>query len=149
MNRFSVVVEDGAIVALQFGGSQERSALADEFFRQFEEYADGRRRQFDLPLRPKGSPFQKLVWEALLTIPYGETRSYGEIARLIGKPGRARAVGRANATNPIPILIPCHRVIGSDGSLTGYGGGLDLKTHLLHLEGITFSGGRVRLAGRL
>ncbi len=90
---------------------------------------------FDLPLEPAGTEFQKSVWVALQAIPYGETRSYGDMARQIGNPKACRAVGMANNRNPISIVIPCHRVIGADGSLVGYGGGLDLKQKLLTLEG--------------
>jgi O-6-methylguanine DNA methyltransferase len=100
------------------------------------EYLEGRRRVFDLSLDLRGSDFQKTVWRAVENIPYGQTASYGEIAHLIGKPGASRAVGAANGANPLPIVIPCHRVIGSDGSLTGYGGGLPLKSRLLALEGV-------------
>ena len=102
---------------------------------QLNEYFAGVRRDFDLRLDLEGTPFQQSVWQALLAIPYGETRSYGEIARAIGKPGAARAVGMANHNNPVSIVVPCHRVIGHDGSLVGYGGGLDVKTALLKLEG--------------
>ena len=101
---------------------------------QLAEYFDGRRRHFDLPLRPTGTPFQLAVLEALQTIPYGETKSYAAIAAQIGRPRAVRAVGAANGRNPLPIVIPCHRVIGSDGSLTGFGGGLAAKRHLLALE---------------
>lgn len=103
---------------------------------QLEEYFDGRRRVFQFPLDLRGSAFQKDVWNAVAAIPFGRTASYGQIARLIGRPGASRAVGAANGQNPIPIVIPCHRVIGSDGSLTGYGGGLPLKRQLLALEGL-------------
>lgn len=102
---------------------------------QLGEYFAGRRRRFDVPLRPTGTPFQLAVLEALRTIPYGETKSYGDIARQIGRPRAVRAVGMANGRNPLPIVIPCHRVIGADGSLTGFGGGLKAKRHLLALEG--------------
>jgi methylated-DNA-[protein]-cysteine S-methyltransferase len=102
---------------------------------QLREYFLGKRRVFDLPLEPAGSPFEQQVWTALLAVPYGATTSYGAIATGLGLVNGARAVGRANGANPIPILIPCHRVIGSDGSLTGYGGGLPLKRALLELEG--------------
>ena len=102
---------------------------------QLREYFLGKRRVFDLPLEPAGSPFEHQVWTALLAVPYGATTSYGAIATGLGLANGARAVGRANGANPIPILIPCHRVIGSDGRLTGYGGGLPLKRALLELEG--------------
>ena len=101
---------------------------------QLDEYFDGRRTTFDLPLRPAGTPFQQAVWRALVDVPYGETTSYGELARRIGRPGAVRAVGLANGRNPISIVVPCHRIIGSDGSLTGYGGGLERKRYLLDLE---------------
>lgn len=99
-----------------------------------EEYFSGRLQNFDLPLKPKGTDFQKQVWKALLMIPYGETKSYGDIAKQIGKEKAVRAVGGANHVNPISIVIPCHRVIGKNGNLTGYGGGLEVKEKLLELE---------------
>ncbi len=102
--------------------------------RQLDEYFDGARRTFDLSLEPIGTNFQRRVWDALLDIPYGETRSYGDIAVAIGNPKAAVAVGAANGSNPLPIVIPCHRVVGSDGQLTGYGGGLPAKRYLLDLE---------------
>jgi methylated-DNA-[protein]-cysteine S-methyltransferase len=101
---------------------------------QLDQYFAGERTEFDVELDMRGTDFQKDVWNALLTIPYGETRSYGEIARQIGRPDRARAVGAANGSNPVSLIVPCHRVIGADGSLTGYGGGLDRKRYLLDLE---------------
>jgi methylated-DNA-[protein]-cysteine S-methyltransferase len=103
---------------------------------QLDEYFRGVRRDFDLPLNPDGTPFQQQVWAALQTIPYGVTLSYKALAERIGNPAAVRAVGRANGTNRIPIIIPCHRVIGADGSLTGFGGGLPLKQKLLQLEGV-------------
>jgi methylated-DNA-[protein]-cysteine S-methyltransferase len=106
-----------------------------EALRQLEEYFRGERRTFHLPLAPVGTPFQLAVWLALQGIPYGETVSYGELAGRVGLPGGARAVGLANGANPLPIIVPCHRVIGADGSLTGFGGGLDIKRALLSLEG--------------
>jgi O-6-methylguanine DNA methyltransferase len=105
-----------------------------EAMRQLAEYLLGFRRDFDLPVRLHGTPFQLRVWRALEQIPYGETRSYGELARMVGRPGAARAVGAANAANPVAIVIPCHRVIQSDGRPGGYGGGLRLKQFLLDLE---------------
>jgi methylated-DNA-[protein]-cysteine S-methyltransferase len=101
---------------------------------QLQAYFAGQRTAFDLQLDLRGSEFQRRVWDALLTIPYGETRSYGEIAEQIGAAGAARAVGLANGRNPIAIIVPCHRVIGTGGGLTGYGGGLDRKRALLELE---------------
>jgi methylated-DNA-[protein]-cysteine S-methyltransferase len=101
---------------------------------QLEEYFDGRRTEFDVPLAPAGSPFQQRVWQALREIPYGSTASYVQIARRVGAPSAARAVGVANRSNPIAVIIPCHRVIGADGTLTGYAGGLERKRLLLDLE---------------
>jgi methylated-DNA-[protein]-cysteine S-methyltransferase len=103
--------------------------------RQLKEYFAGQRKDFALKLDVAGTAFQRKVWNALLTIPFGETRSYGEIARQIGNPGAMRAVGAANGRNPVSIVAPCHRVIGSTGKLTGFGGGLDVKAQLLALEG--------------
>ena len=105
-----------------------------EAMRQLDEYFDGQRRDFDLPLRLDGTEFQLLVLDELQKIPYGETTSYGDIAKRIGRPKASRAVGAANGRNPIPIVVPCHRVIGSHGDLTGFGGGLDTKEALLRLE---------------
>lgn len=104
--------------------------------RQLDDYFAGRRQRFDLPLDFRGTDFQKQVWAALLAIPYGETRSYADIARAIGRPSATRAVGAANGRNPLSIIAPCHRVIGSNGALTGFAGGLAAKRHLLALEGI-------------
>ncbi len=106
----------------------------DEVREQLGEYFAGQRRQFDLPLALAGNPFELAVWEALRAIPYGETVSYGHIAREIGHPHAPRAVGVANGRNPVALIVPCHRVIGADGSLTGYGGGLERKRFLLDLE---------------
>jgi len=103
--------------------------------RQIEEYFAGRRKEFALKLDVGGTAFQRKVWNALLTIPFGETRSYGQIARQIGSPGAVRAVGAANGRNPLSIVAPCHRVVGSTGKLTGFAGGLDVKARLLALEG--------------
>jgi len=105
-----------------------------EAMRQLREYFAGARTEFDLPLAPEGTEFQRGVWQRLREIPYGETISYGELARRIGNPQASRAVGAANGSNPIPIVIPCHRVIGSNGKLTGFGGGLPVKEALLALE---------------
>ena len=110
------------------------TSLLRQAARQLDEYFAGERRAFDLSLKPSGTPFQLAVLNALATIPYGETRSYGEIAAQIGRPRAVRAVGAANGRNPLPIVLPCHRVIGADGSLTGFGGGLATKRYLLDLE---------------
>ena len=101
---------------------------------QLNEYFRGARTVFSLPLDLRGTPFQKTVWNAVTRVPYGQTRSYGQIARQVGKPKAFRAVGMANRTNPIPIAVPCHRILGADGSLTGFGGGIPLKEKLLKLE---------------
>lgn len=106
----------------------------DEARRQFDAWFAGTLRQFDLPLAPRGTPFQLRVWAALTSIPYGETISYAELARRIGQPTASRAVGLANGANPLSIIVPCHRVIGANGSLTGYGGGLEAKRFLLDHE---------------
>ena len=135
----TIVERDGAITHVLFGECEktgERTALLAEAERQLNEYFAGTRRAFDLPLRPEGTPFQQDVWNALCRIPYGETRSYADIARAVNRPKAFRAVGMANHNNPISILIPCHRVVGADGSLTGYGGGIDKKRFLLALEGV-------------
>ena len=115
-------------------GEKGTSPLLEEAARQLQEYFAGCRREFSLPLAPRGTEFQRQVWHALEGIPYGETRTYGEIARAIGKSKACRAVGMANHRNPLSILVPCHRVVGADGSLTGYGGGLEAKQFLLELE---------------
>jgi methylated-DNA-[protein]-cysteine S-methyltransferase len=129
------VEDDGALTRIDFrpGDVSDDPRFAG-VTSQLDEYFAGRRTTFDLPMRPRGGAFEQLVWAELLRIPYGETASYGEIAERIGHPGKARAVGSANARNPIAIVCPCHRVIGSDGSLTGYAGGLEAKRALLALE---------------
>lgn len=109
--------------------------LIDRTRQQLHEYFDGRRREFDLPLAPLGTAFQRAVWQALASIPYGQTVSYVQLAARVGRPTASRAVGAANGRNPLPIVLPCHRVIGADGSLTGFGGGLPTKRFLLELEG--------------
>ncbi len=136
--------EEDALVMIGFPkGSMRREPESEWIYNekpladascQLREYFDGERREFDLPLRLGGTEFQVSVLEALQKIPYGETTSYGEIARRIGRPKAVRAVGAANGRNPIPIVVPCHRVIGSTGDLTGFGGGLDTKEALLRLE---------------
>ena len=117
---------------------EENWKLSEDSFRdviaQLDLYFAGRLRRFDLRLAPEGTPFQREVWSALTEIPYGETATYSGIARRIGRPAASRAVGAANGSNPIPIVIPCHRVISTDGSLTGFGGGLGIKRQLLELE---------------
>jgi methylated-DNA-[protein]-cysteine S-methyltransferase len=113
---------------------EQQDAAFDDVVSQLTEYFAARRQQFDLPLAPAGTPFQQRVWAALLEIPYGQTTSYGELASRIGRQSASRAVGLANGSNPLPIVIPCHRVIGANGKLTGYGGGLPIKERLLALE---------------
>jgi len=122
-------------VRLAHGTEQADHPVLLEAEQQLEEYFTGERKAFDLKLDFVGTPFQRRVWAALLTIPYGETRSYGQIAGQIGSPSAVRAVGAANGRNPISIVAPCHRVIGSTGKLTGFAGGLETKAHLLALEG--------------
>ena len=135
-----LVAGDGALVAIEFvdeapAPEAPAEALLAAARGQLEEYFAGRRRRFDLPLAPEGSDFERAVWDCLRNIPFGTTRSYAAIAAELGRPGAARAVGAANGRNPIAIVVPCHRVVGADGSLTGYGGGLERKRHLLALEG--------------
>jgi len=143
----TVVAEDGRLLALYMDSQQHRPAdeslgtagdpAAEPFAAAAEQlaaYFAGRLTAFDLPLAPAGTEFQRSVWAALQTIPYGETWSYAQLAEKVGNPSAVRAVGMANGRNPIALVIPCHRVIGSDGSLTGYGGGLERKRFLLDLE---------------
>lgn len=133
--------EAGALTRLWLPGQPiprlmpHKTPLLERCGGQIMEYLNGQRQVFDLPLMPAGTPFQRLVWKALQDIPYGKTESYGSIAARLGRPGAARAVGMANHRNPLPILIPCHRVVGAKGQLTGYAGGLALKQALLELEG--------------
>ncbi|MCA9726839.1 MAG: methylated-DNA--[protein]-cysteine S-methyltransferase [Candidatus Eisenbacteria bacterium] len=119
-------------------------SIVERTVTQLREYFAGKRRSFRLPLAPRGTEFQQSVWDALCGIGYGEIVSYGEIAKRVGSPQASRAVGAANGSNPIPIVIPCHRVIGASGMLTGYGGGLDIKEHLLRLEGVPVKTGDSR-----
>lgn len=144
-----IAADEVGVTALRFlteGGSWKvpegwergQSELTDLAASQLAEYLAGKRRTFELPLNPNGTEFQQRVWQALLSIPYGETRSYREQAEALGNVKAIRAVARANGANPIAILIPCHRVIGADGTLTGYAGGLDMKARLLSLEGARF-----------
>lgn len=141
LGQVAIAEEDGRVTNLFFSGEQvpdqmlrEETETLKKAAIQLQEYLQGKRSAFDLPLSPEGTDFQKRVWEELMKIPYGETSSYGKLAGNIGKPGAARAVGLANNRNPIPVIIPCHRVIGANGSLVGYGGGLPMKEKLLALE---------------
>jgi methylated-DNA-[protein]-cysteine S-methyltransferase len=135
-----LVASDSALQAVLFDGGRVRPEggceVLDEATRQLDAYFDGELLRFDLPLELHGTEFQRACWNALATIPYGQTVSYGEQARRLGLGSeQARAVGAANGANPLPIVLPCHRVIGADGSLTGFGGGLHVKRFLLELEG--------------
>jgi O-6-methylguanine DNA methyltransferase len=137
----TIVVSTQGVFAVHFGRVAlphldliESAELTAACRQELEEYFAGERTRFTLPLDLRGTPFQKQCWQALLDIPYGETRSYAEIARCIGSPRAFRAVGLANHDNPVVIIVPCHRVIGANGSLTGYGGGLDVKRRLLEFE---------------
>lgn len=144
IGELTLVGDGDALTALCLPTHRHRPAVEHDAVRdaapfrdavaQLEEYFAGGRTDFDLPLAPRGTEFQVRVWDALRAIPYGATTSYGELAERIGNPKAVRAVGLANGRNPIPIIVPCHRVIGADGSLTGYGGGLDAKRALLALE---------------
>ncbi len=135
-----LLTSDGeAITRLTFEAAPDPTWRRDDAWfagvrAQLDAYVAGERRGFDVALRPEGSPFQQRVWAALQAIPYGQTTTYGDLAARLGDPGAVRAVGQANRRNPIAILIPCHRVVGADGSLTGYAGGLDRKRALLALE---------------
>jgi O-6-methylguanine DNA methyltransferase len=142
----NLAISDKGLVALEFQREgfprknrnivwEHSPAKAAPFAAQLEEYFSGQRREFTFPLDLRGTPFQLACWRALLAIPYGETRTYADIARSVRKPQAFRAVGMANNRNPIAIVVPCHRVIASDGTLCGYGGGLDVKRRLLELEG--------------
>jgi methylated-DNA-[protein]-cysteine S-methyltransferase len=138
----TLTARDDALTGVRFGRLDTPghdplpNDLLLEAAHQLSEYFAGKRRAFDLPLAPEGTAFQRRVWAGLCEIPFGETRSYGALAAAIGNPRAARAVGMANNRNPISIIIPCHRVIGADGTLVGYGGGLTIKETLLRLEGI-------------
>lgn len=137
-----MLVSDGtALTAVRFDGESgagDATTTEDPVLtaarEQLEAFLSGERREFDVPLRPAGTPFQQEVWTALREIPYGETMGYGELAARLGRPAAARAVGLANGRNPLPVIVPCHRVIGASGALTGYGGGLERKRFLLGLE---------------
>ncbi len=146
VGRLRLIANEKALVAVLWENEQpKRIQLAElvvepehpvllQVRQQLEEYFEGNRQRFDIPLDFAGTEFQKLVWTELLKIPYGQTRSYGQIAQAIGRPKAMRAVGAANGCNPISIIAPCHRVIGASGALTGFAGGLDNKTILLNLE---------------
>ncbi|MFF2379195.1 methylated-DNA--[protein]-cysteine S-methyltransferase [Streptomyces sp. NPDC058108] len=140
----TLVADDDLLCGLYMVGQRHRppqedfgardDTLLPEVKRQLTAYFAGALKEFDLPMRLAGTPFQRSVWEQLVRIPYGEIRSYGELADALGNPKASRAVGLANGRNPVGIIVPCHRVVGADGSLTGYGGGLDRKRRLLDFE---------------
>jgi methylated-DNA-[protein]-cysteine S-methyltransferase len=140
IGKITIAEEDGYITHVLFGHENlpdsrvNETALLKDAHKQISEYLKGERRSFDLPLSPSGTEFQQRVWKALTGIPYGETVTYEDIARKVGNEKACRAVGMANNRNPISLIIPCHRVIGKNGKLTGYGGGLGIKEYLLKLE---------------
>lgn len=148
IGRISITTTENALTEIRFLGGKmlpdgefdapASRGLMAEVLRQLRAYFNGKLRRFDLPLDPQGTPFQLRVWKELQKIPYGETQSYLQIAQAIGKPTGSRAVGMANGRNPIPIVIPCHRVIGASGKLVGFGGGLPTKQRLLLLENPEF-----------
>lgn len=138
----TLVEEDGALTEVRFGEKAQgvmlkSTELLERAARELDEYFCGERRAFTIPLNPHGTPFQKRCWDALCRIPCGETRTYAQQAAMIGNPKACRAVGMGNHRNPLPIFIPCHRVIGKNGTLTGYAGGLDIKETLLNIERMT------------
>ncbi len=146
IGRLLLIGEEGILEELHFPNSAEDAVIGDNWLdneehfsdvlKQLGEYFAGSRQSFEVKMDPKGTDFQRRVWQELQRIPFGKTASYGEIAQRINNPKACRAVGGANGKNPIPIIIPCHRIIGNDGSLTGFGGGLELKKTLLRLENI-------------
>jgi len=142
------IAKDGALLSLDFTDAKYARLIGDDWreapdspllgecARQLGEYFAGKRRDFDLPLAAEGTAFQHSVWEAIARIPYGRTASYSELAAACGAPGSARAAGAATGRNPLAIVVPCHRVVGAHGDLTGYAGGIERKVHLLTLEGV-------------
>jgi len=150
LGELTLVAHDGVLAGLYFAEhvrrpdpsafGLRRDTCFEDAIRQLGEYFRGARTRFELELRPRGNVFQQRVWELLRDIPYGETRSYGQLAAALGNPGLAREVGRANGRNPIAVIVPCHRVIGADGRLVGYAGGLERKRSLLELEGALADG---------
>lgn len=143
VREITILTENEFITRISFkrcvfdDATESETPLHRHAITQLREYFSGKRTVFGLPVNPAGTDFQKKVWEALQTIPYGETRSYKQIAAMVGNDKASRAVGLANNKNPIPIIIPCHRVIGTNGKLTGYAGGLDIKEVLLHTESLS------------
>ncbi len=155
IGELTLTSEEGMLTGIQMHEQKHLKEIPSTFLRddrgladaieQLNAYFAGELRDFDLPMRMHGTEFQRRVWAALCEIPYGETISYGELARWVGNPKASRAVGLANGRNPVAIVVPCHRVIGADGSLTGYGGGLERKVWLLEHETIHRGGGQARL----
>ena len=160
IGQFDIIGNDQGIQAIQFVGKQEQpinkttlvNPVADSWptsvqqcFRELDEYFAGKRVDFEVPLAPEATEFQQKVWDALLDIPWGQTLTYGKIAQQIGQPKAAQAVGAANGQNPIPIIVPCHRVVGSNGTLTGYAGGLWRKEWLLKHENVKLPGKQLSL----
>jgi methylated-DNA-[protein]-cysteine S-methyltransferase len=160
VGRLTLVATDNGLAAILWENDRPRRVRLNveaedvehpvlvETERQLEEYFAGRRKHFALKLDVSGTAFQRRVWNALLTIPFGETRSYAQIAKQIGNPNAVRAVGAANGRNPLSIVAPCHRVVGSTGALTGFAGGLDVKAHLLEFEGAVVQPGTARQKGQ-
>lgn len=138
IGNIEIIEEDKYIIGVNFNTESsiedKETELIKETYKQIKEYIEGKRKIFDIPIKMKGTEFQKKVWKELTKIPYGETRSYKQIAEGIGKPKASRAVGMANHNNPIAIIVPCHRVIGTNNKLVGYAGGLDIKEKLLKIE---------------
>ncbi|QNO15593.1 methylated-DNA--[protein]-cysteine S-methyltransferase [Alkalicella caledoniensis] len=148
IGKLTLICDDISLTSIAFGEKQMSEEFEEkqlhpilvETSRQLSLFFEGKLQEFNIPLNPSGTTFQKAVWDSLKEIPYGKTVSYGDVAKNIGNPKSVRAVGQANNKNPIPIIIPCHRVVGKDGSLVGYGGGLDIKKYLLALEDSTDKG---------
>ena len=148
VGRLTLICDDSNLKAIEFGGNMDIENYTENQFhpvlleteQQLNDYFSGTLKSFSISLSPAGTIFQRAVWNSLTTIPYGETVSYGDVAVSIGNPKSVRAVGQANNKNPIPIIIPCHRVVGKNGSLVGYAGGLEIKKHLLTLEDSTEKG---------
>ncbi len=140
IGKIQIVADEQHLYAISYRDRASESSIEKEnevirqTIHQLKEYFEGKRKEFNLPLAPQGTPFQQKVWQALLAIPYGQTRSYGQIAAAIGKPQACRAIGMTNHRNPIAIVIPCHRVIGANGKMVGYAGGVEIKEQLLALE---------------
>ena len=146
VGKIIVMADDEAVTHIEFSakyrpaGKPQLNAILTRAQKQLAEYFAGKREEFDLPLKLEGTAFQRKVWKALVKIPFGQTRTYGQIAKTVKSPAASRAVGAACGRNPLPIVVPCHRVVGSSGNLTGFGGGLAMKEWLLKHEGATLKG---------